>query len=217
LNLAIDEALLRIPGPPTLRFYGWSPPALSLGYFQSTAEVPSLPAGTSLVRRQTGGGGIHHQCELTLALALERRHLPQSVAESYTRLHRAVQLALADVGQASRFPSAATGRDRFFCFDRITPLDLVDGANRKVFGAAQRRHANRILHHGSLPLAPSPLTPGAGHLRVARNALEAALIERLSATLGVAPISAELTNQERELAERLAIERFGAAAHTYRR
>ena len=40
-NMAVDEALLESlaaeQGPPTLRFYSWSPPALSLGYGQSIA------------------------------------------------------------------------------------------------------------------------------------------------------------------------------------
>ena len=36
-NMATDEALLEaaLAGVATLRFYGWSPPTLSLGYFQS--------------------------------------------------------------------------------------------------------------------------------------------------------------------------------------
>ena len=37
LNMAIDRALLEMhamgSSPPTLRFYQWRPPAVSLGYF----------------------------------------------------------------------------------------------------------------------------------------------------------------------------------------
>ena len=43
-NMAIDRAILEAHRqghvPPTIRFYSWSPPAVSIGYFQSlTAEV----------------------------------------------------------------------------------------------------------------------------------------------------------------------------------
>jgi lipoate-protein ligase A len=38
LNMAIDRAILALhangQAPPTLRFYQWQPPAVSLGYFQ---------------------------------------------------------------------------------------------------------------------------------------------------------------------------------------
>ncbi|MBK7552576.1 MAG: hypothetical protein IPI61_13395 [Syntrophaceae bacterium] len=49
-NMAVDEAVFRLNRreglPPTLRFYGWRPPAVSLGYFQKTSrELTSAPAG----------------------------------------------------------------------------------------------------------------------------------------------------------------------------
>ncbi|MFW5868781.1 MAG: lipoyl protein ligase domain-containing protein, partial [Armatimonadota bacterium] len=38
MNMAIDEAIAAAvtaeQQPPTLRFYGWEPPAVSLGYHQ---------------------------------------------------------------------------------------------------------------------------------------------------------------------------------------
>merc|ERR1712146_669205 len=60
-NMAIDEMLLRqssMSASPTLRFYFWDRPTVSLGYFQSLnareAHAPSLTL--PLVRRATGGG-----------------------------------------------------------------------------------------------------------------------------------------------------------------
>ena len=41
-NMAIDKAILVANSkgivPPTVRFYGWVPPAISIGYFQSLTE-----------------------------------------------------------------------------------------------------------------------------------------------------------------------------------
>jgi len=44
MNMAVDEAILRSVargGTPTLRFYGWDPPAISVGYFKT-------PSGKSI-------------------------------------------------------------------------------------------------------------------------------------------------------------------------
>ena len=41
-NMALDEALLEAVarlGRPVLRFYGWTEPAATFGYFQKFAEV----------------------------------------------------------------------------------------------------------------------------------------------------------------------------------
>jgi len=47
-NMARDEAMLIEVGnksaPPTLRLYQWSPPTISLGYFQNYADYEALPA-----------------------------------------------------------------------------------------------------------------------------------------------------------------------------
>jgi len=70
--MAVDEALLdlHIQGktPPTLRFYGWTPPAVSFGYAQkvSDATIERIKkAGLDVVRRPTGGRAVLHEGELT--------------------------------------------------------------------------------------------------------------------------------------------------------
>ncbi|MCJ2512726.1 MAG: hypothetical protein LN409_05205 [Candidatus Thermoplasmatota archaeon] len=65
-NMAMDEAVLeaRRDGRvrPTLRLYGWSPPAVSIGYFQRLdGEVHTQRCedlGIDVVRRITGGGMV---------------------------------------------------------------------------------------------------------------------------------------------------------------
>ena len=59
--MGVDEALLSsaiLAGTPSLRFYGWTGPWLSLGYAQplEPAQVRQLEAaGVGWVRRVTGG------------------------------------------------------------------------------------------------------------------------------------------------------------------
>src|SRR5687768_2182690 len=62
-NMAMDDALLQSApelGRPVLRFYGWSEPAASFGYFQRYSEVEKLTHLRPLVRRPTGGGLVPH-------------------------------------------------------------------------------------------------------------------------------------------------------------
>ena len=73
--MAVDEALLETAaslGVPTLRFYQWQEPTMSLGYFQEYADRlrHAASAGCPTVRRASGGGAIMHDRELTYSLAV---------------------------------------------------------------------------------------------------------------------------------------------------
>ena len=65
-NMALDEALLDWQSkgeiPPVIRFYGWDPATLSIGYFQKAEKEIDLEAvknlGLGFVRRPTGGRGV---------------------------------------------------------------------------------------------------------------------------------------------------------------
>lgn len=91
-NMAVDEAILeaRLQGivPPTLRFYGWAPPAVSLGYAQKlspTALAEINRAGLEVVRRPTGGRAVLHDGELTYSFvgsALDSSIANEGAAES---------------------------------------------------------------------------------------------------------------------------------------
>ena len=98
-NMARDEALMVRVGssdsPPTLRFYQWNPPTISLGYFQRYADYEALDRPQDrlpVVRRLTGGGAILHDLELTYSLSLPIDH-PLVVAgpnQLYEIMHDAI-------------------------------------------------------------------------------------------------------------------------------
>ena len=166
LAMGLDEVLLEAAGSaPTLRFYSWRPDTLSLGYFQRLADVAAAPRAGAVVRRITGGGAIHHAAELTFSIALDQGHpiYRGPVSASYERVHAAIAAALAPLGhEALPRGDAALASDRAdtgMCFHVSTPLDLAL-AGRKLLGSAQRRKAERILHHGSIKLGASPLEEG---------------------------------------------------------
>src|SRR5690606_18215687 len=91
-NMANDEAVIEsvaAGGPPTLRFYGWEPAAISLGYFQDfdseVDEAACQSLGIDIVRRLTGGRAILHDVEVTYSLVISEAHplIPRSITESY--------------------------------------------------------------------------------------------------------------------------------------
>ena len=103
-NMSVDQALLETAdstGLISLRFYTWSEPTLSLGYFQSHLDrklhQPSLDC--QLVRRRTGGGAILHDNELTYSLCVpSENRWSEKNSELYRLVHRCIIELLDEVG-----------------------------------------------------------------------------------------------------------------------
>jgi lipoyl(octanoyl) transferase len=165
-NMAVDEALLETyaahAGSPTLRFYTWSPPALSLGYGQPLTSDIDLSCcqalGIDVVRRPTGGRAVLHDREVTYSVII-REDDPLAAAgvlASYLTISRALIRGLSYLGIDAELlplrrpvPSEAVSP---VCF--ATPSSYeVAVAGRKIIGSAQRRAHGAIMQHGSLPLA----------------------------------------------------------------
>ena len=109
--MAVDEALLacaaNAPSDPIrLRYYAWSEPTLSLGYFQQLADRKTHSASIRcpIVRRSSGGGAILHDHELTFSLAVPAAACVSADPNSlYAGVHNALVAALAEFGvEASR-------------------------------------------------------------------------------------------------------------------
>jgi lipoate-protein ligase A len=168
-NMAVDEAILTAVAEggaqPTLRFFAWKPPCLSIGYSQAVGEVDIIGCqqeGVDVVRRPTGGRAILHTDELTysiVALQSEPR-VAGGVVESYRRLSvglvRGLRLLEVDVAQAGAGHGtvALIGRDADVsaaCFDAPSVYEVTAGG-KKLVGSAQVRRRGVVLQHGSLPL-----------------------------------------------------------------
>jgi lipoate-protein ligase A len=160
-NMALDEALLDevgAMGAPVLRFYGWSTPAATFGYFQRYAEVESMTRLRPLVRRPTGGGLVLHEMDWTYSLVFPSSHgwshLP--AVESYQILHDWIQAAFARLGVASELAPCSRKEQPGRCFAGAEKFDLLQ-AGRKIAGAAQRRTRGGMLIQGSIqPPASGP-------------------------------------------------------------
>jgi len=163
-NMAIDEAILisheQRKTLPTLRLYGWSPPAFSLGYFQRAEEVLDLEKckkeGVLFVRRITGGEAIFHQHELTYSLSCFKEEIGAfgSVKEGFKRICAFLLTAYKKLGLDPHFakdidlPSFGKGA---LCFASYEEYDIMV-KGKKLGGNAQKRKRDLIFQHGSIPI-----------------------------------------------------------------
>lgn len=169
-NMAIDEAIMLAHGageaPPTLRVYGWRPPAVSIGYFQrATDEIDVAECrrlGIDVVRRLTGGRAVLHDAELTYSLVISAADpaVPQTITASYRYFSEGLLAALAKLGVAAQMsmPRAAYGQrvkasgGSAACFDAPSHYEIIH-QGRKLVGSAQVRKNGVILQHGSILLS----------------------------------------------------------------
>jgi lipoate-protein ligase A len=142
-NMAIDEMLCRKVSEgadPVIRFYGWNPSAVSVGYFQSMeGEVDMyacLKAGVDTVRRRTGGGAVYHdhQGEITYSVIGAESLFPKDIIASYRVICGWIVDSLSFLGISSQF----------------APINDIVAGGRKISGNAQTRRGGVLLQHGTI-------------------------------------------------------------------
>jgi lipoate-protein ligase A len=164
--MAVDEMLFTATSLdcPTLRFYTWSEPTLSLGYFQSHEDRATHAASQSCawVRRSTGGGAILHDQELTYSIVLPLgERWSKGAADVYDWFHDALCDCLALCGaHATRCPATlhTLAPEPFLCFQRRAQGEVLLGEH-KIGGSAQRRRQGALLQHGSILWSRSAFAP----------------------------------------------------------
>ncbi|MDH7484454.1 MAG: biotin/lipoate A/B protein ligase family protein [Spirochaetales bacterium] len=145
-NMGLDEAILHQVAAgavlPTLRIYGWQPPAISIGYFQGLEEEVDREAcrkaGVDIVRRITGGGAVFHHHEVTYSIVLPLDHplARPNIVDSYRLLCGGIVAGLAQLGIEATF----------------APINDILAGGRKISGNAQTRKQRCILQHGTILL-----------------------------------------------------------------
>ncbi|MCK4352634.1 lipoate--protein ligase family protein [candidate division WOR-3 bacterium] len=182
-NMALDEALFRKAQSnnlctagydSTLRFYTFSPPAITIGYSQSIRDIKNLKKyGFPIIRRITGGRAVVHNGDLTYSLVTNETNptFGGSVFESYKKVSLIFALGLKtlniDACLAGSVPLRLSERSRQtqivrttnhyeripVCFSSFMRYELqVNG--KKILGSAQRRANGTILQQGTIPISP---------------------------------------------------------------
>jgi lipoate-protein ligase A len=238
-NMAIDEAVLRQVAAgaslPTLRFYGWKPSAISIGYFQGLELEVDLAAchsrGVDVIRRLTGGGAVYHDTEgeVTYSLAVLESYpgIPRKVLDSYGFLCNGLVMGLDILGVAAEF----------------RPINDIVANGKKISGNAQTRRYGGILQHGTLLCDVDPhlmftllkvpnekfrdkLIQGVEERVTSirrelgggdREAVTRALVAGFARALDVALEPGVLTDQEIALAETLRMEKYATPAWNQKR
>jgi lipoate-protein ligase A len=248
LNMGIDEAVSRAvemgQSPPTIRFYTWTAPAVSIGAFQSFQEVNierCKQKNIPVVRRITGGRALLHQDELTYSVIcpIPSPFFPSNLQGCSRTIAEALQLGLRQIGlELQIFPQKVYRPPKPRppdCFSTPSLYELtVDG--RKLVGSAQRRWLRVFLQHGSIPIETdrSPekeLIVGANGNPARKAARLSDLLDPLPSMknlrealafgfkkrLGVVLKKNGLTPEEKAQARELVRTRYGADTWTHRR
>ncbi len=153
-NMALDEALLENASrlsKPVLRFYGWTEPAATFGYFQKFSEVAATTKLRPLIRRPTGGGIVPHDADWTYSATFPPGHEWHSLKaeESYRRIHDWLRLAFAELTIETELAPGCKKKLPGQCFAGHEKFDLL-WHGKKIAGAAQRRNKLGLLIQGSV-------------------------------------------------------------------
>jgi len=238
-NMATDEAILRhvvaTKSPCTLRFYGWRPSAVSIGYFQSVEQEVAVDVcqekGVDIIRRLTGGGAVYHDTagEITYSLAIPENYpgMPRKVLDSYGVLCAGLVRGFAQLGMKAEFK----------------PINDILVKGKKISGNAQTRRFGGILQHGTLLCDVDPclmfslLKVPTEKIRdkliasveervtsirrelgtVDKTAVTQAMVAGFAETLDIKLVLGELSPEEKDLAVQLKEERYVNPAWIYKR
>jgi lipoate-protein ligase A len=162
----LAQSLVASDRPSVVRFYGWNPPAISLGWHQDIGEIDlkkCAEAGIDVVRRPTGGRAILHSDEVTYSVVTvaSRKSILSVYQEVSEALVSGLRVLGADVAlekSQPHFPTLYRSSSAVACFASAARYE-IHIAGRKLVGSAQRRYARGngeevVLQHGSILLGP---------------------------------------------------------------
>lgn len=243
MNMAIDEAILTMQKEkpnPTLRFYQWTNPAFSFGYFQNIPSFVDEKAcqdeKIELVKRMTGGGTVVHGWDLTYSLILPRFSDEKTVSVMYQLIGKNLVNAFAKLGiPVLRYESSENQSDssQNICLTDLADNDVLCNG-KKIAGVSVRRNRIGVLFQGyiSLDMPPNPILKRVSrHIEVQNVVRESSYAintegrfltrERLTNVIcetfdiGISFHSGNMTEKEHQLAEVLAKDKYDTAAWNF--
>jgi len=145
-NMALDEAIAIARSqnhvPNTIRFFRWSPSAVSIGYFQSMKEEVDIKVcdemGIDYVRRRTGGGAVYHdkEGELTYSIIVNEDH--RLITRDFQETYETLCSGLVSGLRRLRVPA------------EFRPINDIVARGKKISGNAQTRGMNVVHQHGTI-------------------------------------------------------------------
>ena len=239
-NMALDEAIVIARSknlvPNTIRFFRWSPSAVSIGYFQSMEEEVDIKAcdemGIDYIRRRTGGGAVYHDTEgeLTYSIIVDENHrlISRDFQETYRTLCSGLVLGLRQLGVPAEFK----------------PINDIVARGKKISGNAQTRGMSIVHQHGTILRKVDPalmfkvLKVPSEKIRdklirsveervtsindvlgrdVSFRELKDALIKGFEDSFGIKLMPGSIMDFEEDLAQRLKVEKYASRKWNFRR
>ena len=165
LNIALDEVFLsKELFEDTFRFYGWTKPAYTIGYFQKFSELTSSSvfqsvnfSDVSVVRRITGGLAVYHNKDLSYSLTVSDKiwNYIYNQEKTYKIIHDNIRKSLKKINIFCDWtePVSKTFEQNknFSCVQTLYKDDLLLNG-KKIVGSCQRRRGKKILVEGSIHL-----------------------------------------------------------------
>jgi len=147
--------------PSILRFYRWSPSAISLGFHQKQDldrwNAISQEYHLDVVCRPSGGRAVLHHGDLTYAVItnIEVDGKSRSHREIYEYICEFLIRGFAKFGIPLTYGQSGRGYiHNPSCFSTATNADLIVPDGRKLIGSAQVYRRDSVLQHGSIAIAP---------------------------------------------------------------
>ena len=249
-NMAIDEVILlrqETCPQPTLRFYDWSQPAFSFGYFQKIAtdiDVKKCEARrVELVRRITGGGIVFHGWDVTYSIIVPHGNgvIPSDISASYCWIANRLIYGLHQINvpatlQGSKSKTLEVGPN--ICLANPAEHDVMLNG-KKIAGVSQRRNRIGGVYQGYIALDMPPpeiltlsskfpdyqvtLTEKSTAINCKqltpkdRKQIEGAVISSFKKVPGARLAVSNLSAEEIDAAKSLAQSKYSTSEWTYRR
>lgn len=141
-NMAIDDVLSvfvsKEKSPPTIRFYRYDPPAVTIGCFQNIHDEVNVSEcnkkGIDCVRRFAGGAMNYHADEIAYSIIAPGYMFPKYVEETLPIVCEWVVKGLGKIGIKAG----------------ISSLDTVQSEGKRIAWNSQTLRNDAIVHQGSV-------------------------------------------------------------------
>lgn len=168
-QMAVDEAILDgvVEGSSeeTIRFFDFSPPAITIGRLQKIEDIDEhfcRKNRIDIVRRLTGGRAVVHSGDFTFSLIIKRNNpiFGGGIYKTYRSVSASFLFALKllnvpaewqKVKQAQREGETSYSSYSPLCFSSVSRYELTV-RKKKILGVSQYRKKDAILVQGSLPI-----------------------------------------------------------------
>ena len=200
INIALDEVFLtKEKFDETFRFYRWTKPSYTIGYFQKfpTDKKDNFP----VIRRLTGGLSVLHNKDLSYSLVVSDSlwsYIYDQEA-TYKIIHETIRKSLEKINIfCDKKVLHNDNIQNYSCVQTLYKDDLMLNG-KKIVGSCQRRRGKRIIVEGSIHL----------DLNIEQiNVFTKEFFCNLSKTLKCDTISKDITTEEICSAQELCKEKY---------